>query len=342
MKIYPIYLIFVMEEAVPQLILAPSEKKVASVTLIGSFLYLSLIVSCVVASVGHSDTSVGGVYKILQENPDEIIPLDCRPEMIYNSDHMPGALNIPVRELESRLDELDKSKIIFLCCQTGGASSLASDILLQNGFERVYMMIGRINAWNGKYPTMHPSLKPTQAPPFTLTSIDGTTFSLNDYRGEVVVLTLIAPTCKECNEEMLELEQLREAYPDIAIITVSVDPVETDEDLRDFKENYKADWLFARDMDNLFSKYQGYVAATPTIVIITPDGYISFREVEVVPLEDLLSAVESAASGEWAPTPADTSEEWPQIPGFSATLALVIIYVLVMSRWLVKRRKSKN
>jgi len=185
---------------------------------------------------------------------------------------------------------------------------------------------------------IHTVLPPeaTQAPPFTLTSIDGTTFSLNDYRGEVVVLTLITLTCKECGEEMLELEQLREAYPDIAIITVCVDLVETDEDLRDFKEKYKADWLFARDTDNLFSKYPGYVAATPTIVIITPEGYISFREVEVVPLEDLLSAVESAASGEWAPTPADTSEEWPQIPGFSATLALATIYVLVMSRWLVK------
>ena len=322
------------------------EKIVASMTLIGSFLYLTLIFSCLVVSAERIDISVDEAYQMLQEHPDEIIPLDCRTEMIYNSDHMPRALNIPVRELESRLDELDKSKSIFVCCQVGRASTLASDILLQNGFERFYMMIGRINAWKEKYPTTLPSPKPKQAPagaieapPFTLTSIDGTTFSSNDYSGKVVVLALIAPECNECNEEMLELEQLREAYPDIAIITVSVDPLETDEDLRDFKKKFKADWLFARDTDNLFSKYQGYIAATPTIVIITPDGYISFRKAEVVPLEDLMTAVESAASGEWAPTPADTSEEWPQIPGFGATLALAIFCFLVMSRWLVKEKK---
>ncbi len=324
------------------------KKNVASVTLVGSLLVLSLLFSVWAVSAERIDISVDEAYQMLQEHPDEIIPLDCRTEMIYNSYHMSRALNIPLRELESRLDELDKSKSIFVCCPVGRASTLASDILLQNGFERFfYMMIGRINAWKENYSPMLPSPKPTQAPAgaieapsFTLTSIDGTTFSSKDYSGKVVVLTLIAPECNECNEEMLELKQLREAYPDIAIITVSVDPLETDEDLRDFKKKYKADWLFARDTDNLFSKYQGYIAATPTIVIITPDRYISFREAEVVPLEDLMSAVDSAASGEWAPTPSDTSEEWPQIPGFGATLALAIFCFLVMSRWLVKRKKK--
>jgi len=47
---------------------------------------------------------------MLQENPDETILLDVRPELIYKSEHIPGAVNIPMGELESRLDELDKSK----------------------------------------------------------------------------------------------------------------------------------------------------------------------------------------------------------------------------------------
>ena len=99
------------------MILAPNEKKVASVTVLGSFLYLALVFSCVTASIGPSDTSVEDVYKLLQENSAGIIPWDCRPERLYNSDHMPGTLNLPVRELERRLGELGKSKITLLCCQ---------------------------------------------------------------------------------------------------------------------------------------------------------------------------------------------------------------------------------
>lgn len=191
------------------------EKKVFPVTLIGALLVLSLVFSGVV-SAERVDISVDEAYKMLQENPDEITVLDVRPEPVYNSEHIPGAINIPFGVLESRLDELDKSKSIIVVCQAG-TSTLPSDMLVQNGFERVYMLVGGINAWKEKYPTTLPSPKPTQAPagaieapPFTLTSVDGTTFSLSDYRGQVVVLTLFLTTCHLCMEEMGELVQLRQ------------------------------------------------------------------------------------------------------------------------------------
>ncbi|HUV79287.1 MAG TPA: rhodanese-like domain-containing protein [Candidatus Bathyarchaeia archaeon] len=315
-----------------------------------SLLLLSLLFSTV-ASAERIDVSADEAYKMLQEKPDDIILLDVRTEMIYNSEHITGAnynvVNIPLGVLESRLSELDKSKAIIAYCQAGRASSLASDILLQNGFERVFMMVGGINAWREKYSTSLTAQAPTQAPTsaieapsFTLTSIDGTTFSLSDYSGKVVVLTLISTTCGLCNEEMQELVQLRQANPEAEILTVSVNPLDTDEILRDFKEIHNADWTFARDTDNVFFKYQAYRAATPTIVIITPQGYLSFRKVEVVPLEDLKSAVESAYSEEGALIPTATPEEEPQIPGFEATSAIVIVGVLVVSQWMVKRKKS--
>jgi|GEM_PF-3129945 len=136
-----------------------------------------------------------------------------------------------------------------------------------------------------------------EAPPFTLNSIDGATFSLSDFCGKVVVLTLIMTPCYLSQNEMAELVQLREAYPEVVVISVSIDPLETDEKLRSFKEAYNADWLFARDTDDIASRYQGYVLATPTIVVITPQGCISFREVGFVSLEDLKSAIESVYQG---------------------------------------------
>ena len=113
--------------------------------------------------------------------------------------------------------------------------------------------------------------------------------------------------------------------------------------MSDFKETYNADWTFARDTDDVFSKYQGYRAATPTIVIITPQGYLSFRKVDVVPLEELKSAVESAAKGEGELIPKateTTSDGETQIPGFEATTTLAIFScILAVSQWLERRRK---
>jgi len=317
-----------------------------------SLLLLSLLFSTV-ASAERIDVSADEAYKMLQEKPDDINLLDVRTEMIYNSEHITGTnynvVNIPLGVLESRLNELDKSKTIIVYCQAGRASTLASDILVQNGFERVYMMVGGINAWREKYPTSLATPPPMQiptggivAPPFTLTSVDGTTFSLSDYSGKVVVLTLISTTCSLCNEEMVELVQLRQAYPDAEIITVSVNPLDTEEILSDFKETYNADWTFARDTDDVFSKYQGYRAATPTIVIITPQGYLSFRKVEVVPLGDLKSAVESAYSEEGALIPTATPEEEPQIPGFEATMTIAMVGVFLVSHWLDRKKGERG
>jgi cytochrome c-type biogenesis protein len=135
----------------------------------------------------------------------------------------------------------------------------------------------------------------SEAPPFTLTSIDGTNFSLSDYRGEVVVLDLMATWCPLCKDEMEELSQLGQEYSDVVIMTISVYPLETAEDLRNYKEEHNADWLFARDTENILVKYNAF--SLPTIVVIDPQGYISFQKSALVPVEELRSEVERAYSG---------------------------------------------
>jgi len=134
----------------------------------------------------------------------------------------------------------------------------------------------------------------SEAPPFTLTSIDGTMFSLGDYRGKVVVLDLMATWCPVCQAEMKELAQLRQAYNDVVMITISVDPTESDESLRGFKEKYNAEWLFARDTDNILVKYNAF--SIPTIVVIDPRGYISFQKAALVSAKELTLEVEKAYS----------------------------------------------
>jgi cytochrome c-type biogenesis protein len=135
-----------------------------------------------------------------------------------------------------------------------------------------------------------------EAPPFTLTSIDGTSFNLSDYRGQVVVLDLMATWCSVCDKEMKELSQLREERPDVVIITITVDPTETDEMLSDYKEKHNVDWLFARDTDHVWVKYRDL--GLPTLVFIDPQGYLSFQKADFLSAEKLKLEVERAYSGD--------------------------------------------
>lgn len=140
-----------------------------------------------------------------------------------------------------------------------------------------------------------------EAPPFTLTSIEGRTFNLSDFQGKVVVVELMATWCPVCKDEMMELAQLSAQYPEVVIITVSVDPTETEDKLRSFKEMYHADWLFAHDTDNMLVRYDAFTL--PTIVVIDPQGRITFQRAAFVPADELKAEVGRALSGSAAEEP---------------------------------------
>jgi rhodanese-related sulfurtransferase/DNA-binding transcriptional ArsR family regulator len=67
---------------------------------------------------------------------DDVVVLDVRPEDEYESGHIPGAISIPVRELERRLSELPPEKEIVAYCRGPYCvmSLQAVDILHARGF----------------------------------------------------------------------------------------------------------------------------------------------------------------------------------------------------------------
>ncbi len=60
--------------------------------------------------------------------------LDVRTPQEFASGHIPGAVNIPVDDLRSRLGELPRDRQIAAYCQVGQRGYLATRILLQGGF----------------------------------------------------------------------------------------------------------------------------------------------------------------------------------------------------------------
>ena len=122
------------------------------------------------------DISVEEAHKMLVENQEQIILLDVRTEKEYSAEYIDidGAelMNIPVSDLESRIDELDDSKVIIVYCKTDVRSSTAKNTLAQHDFI-AYNMLGGITAWKeAKYDTSMstgaettlPSISPVHTP----------------------------------------------------------------------------------------------------------------------------------------------------------------------------------
>ena len=66
---------------------------------------------------------------------DDVILLDTRTPFEYMRGHAEDFIHIPLDDLRERLGELDKSKKIYVMCQSGLRSYLATRILMQNGFD---------------------------------------------------------------------------------------------------------------------------------------------------------------------------------------------------------------
>jgi thiol-disulfide isomerase/thioredoxin len=132
-------------------------------------------------------------------------------------------------------------------------------------------------------------------PDFTLVDIDGNNFTLSNYRGMVVLINFMATWCVPCKEEMPELVAIYEKHGnEVIMISIDTDLTESREDLRRFKQEHQAEWVFA--LDNLEEDVRGKyeVLGIPTTFIIDTDGYISYMHYGPVKEIELIKEIEKA------------------------------------------------
>lgn len=70
-----------------------------------------------------------------------VVLLDVRTEREYERGHIDGFVNIPVDELRERIEEVEKGKPVYVMCQSGLRSYIATRILAGYGYE-VYNFSG--------------------------------------------------------------------------------------------------------------------------------------------------------------------------------------------------------
>ncbi len=69
------------------------------------------------------------------QKDDGITRLDTRTPAEYSRGHVEGFINIPVDDLRERIGELDPSKPVYVICQSGLRSYIATRILMGHGFD---------------------------------------------------------------------------------------------------------------------------------------------------------------------------------------------------------------
>ncbi len=82
--------------------------------------------------------------------PEEYLLLDVRRPREYSAGHLPGALPVPLEELEERLRDFDAEKTMIVYGGSGLRSRAAAHVLVNAGFLRVRSIKGGIQGWQGK------------------------------------------------------------------------------------------------------------------------------------------------------------------------------------------------
>ena len=95
--------------------------------------------------------STDQAHTFIADNPPEKLTiLDVRQPQEYKRGHIPGAVLIPLPELNERIKEIDPQKPTVVYCAVGGRSRVAAQMLSGNGFEQIYNMSGGYKAWEGE------------------------------------------------------------------------------------------------------------------------------------------------------------------------------------------------
>ena len=104
-------------------------------------------------------------WDVIEKNQGALL-LDIREEAEVTAFEIPGAVNIPLGQLRSRLNELDKNQEIITFCAVGVRSYNAARILMNNDFTNVKVYPGGTKFYRSTHPEEMPEVTviPSSAP----------------------------------------------------------------------------------------------------------------------------------------------------------------------------------
>ncbi|RSK29329.1 rhodanese-like domain-containing protein [Bacillus sp. HMF5848] len=95
---------------------------------------------------GVTDISTAQLKTIVSDKSKQFI--DVRTPGEYKSNHIKQFKNVPLNQINSKINDLSKESEIVVICQSGMRSKNACKILKKQGFTNITNVKGGMNAWN--------------------------------------------------------------------------------------------------------------------------------------------------------------------------------------------------
>ena len=83
----------------------------------------------------------------LSEKGSKAVLVDVREPHEYRSGHARGAKNIPLSQIQQRVNEVPRDRDVFLICQSGHRSMQAANFLHQQGLDKITNVNGGTSIW---------------------------------------------------------------------------------------------------------------------------------------------------------------------------------------------------
>ncbi|MBI2917342.1 MAG: TlpA family protein disulfide reductase [Chloroflexi bacterium] len=133
------------------------------------------------------------------------------------------------------------------------------------------------------------------APDFTVTTLDGSDFTLSEYRGKVVIMYAMAAWCPSCIPEAKALARIFREYRGrgVEVLVLDVDTRETGQHLRQFKDFVQGgEHYWALDEGNRWAlAYE--IKALDSTIIVDQQGRIAYRDEVSTSYERLKEEIQS-------------------------------------------------
>ena len=85
---------------------------------------------------------------LADERREQPVLLDVREPWEFDKARIEGATLIPMREVPSKVGQIDEDKEVVAICHHGGRSMQVAMFLEKQGFKRVHNLVGGIDAWS--------------------------------------------------------------------------------------------------------------------------------------------------------------------------------------------------
>lgn len=105
----------------------------------------------IIQGVSHVDTEE--LSAILLDSNNHAIIIDVREPEEYAQAHIPGVPLIPMGEIISHMDDLDRDREYVFVCRSGQRSFNVAKYFQQQGFDAVHNYAGGMLDWDGEIAT---------------------------------------------------------------------------------------------------------------------------------------------------------------------------------------------